>query len=343
MFQLIQQQPSKILTLVLLVIVLILILKRVAHKVSLIDKPNARKSHQSVTPLVGGICIFLACGLSLSIFGDMRGQDIITLFVASGLVLFLGVLDDKFELKAGVKLLSQIMISYVFINSTGLQVTNIVVPFGLQNVFELGFWSLPFTILAIVGLTNAFNMIDGCDGLAASLAGLAILALLSFGSSQFEFLMQNFLLMLLVCICVFLLFNLSNNPELKIFLGDGGSLFLGFVVSVSLVKFAESNETYSSSIVLWFVAVPVYDFCAVVMRRTLLRRKIMSADRSHLHHYLLSVGLSHFQTTMLILFTAITLLCIGTFLEANYPSLSLFAFGGLFTAYLSLRLLNHRT
>ena len=143
-------------------------------------------------------------------------------------------------------------------------------------------------------------------------------------------------------IFVFLLFNFSNNPALKIFLGDGGSLFLGFIISVSLVEFAKGNETYSPSMVLWFVAIPVYDFCAVVARRLLLRRKIMFADRSHIHHYLLSFGLSHFQTTMLVLFAAITLLCLGVFLEVNYPSLSLFAFVGLFTFYLSLRLLNRR-
>ena len=342
MFQLIQQQLSQILTVVLFTLVLALILKPVALKISLVDKPNARKAHQNVTPLIGGMCIFLACGISLFIFDGIRGQGLKSLAVAASLFFFLGVLDDQFDFKASGKLLSQIAISYMFIASTGLQVTNFGVPVGLVNAFDLDFLSLPFTIFAIVGLTNAFNMIDGCDGLAASLAGLAILALLSFGSSHFEFLTQNLLLMLVASIFVFLLFNLSNNPAFKVFLGDGGSLFLGFIVAVLLVKFAEGNETYSPSMVLWFVVVPVYDFCAVVARRLLLRRKIMSADRSHIHHYLLSFGLSHFQTTVLVLFTAIILLCLGVFLEANYPSLSLFAFVGLFIVYLSLRLLNRR-
>ena len=342
MFQLIQQQAAQILTVALMTIMLGIILRPIAHKMSLADMPNARKNHQNVTPLIGGICIYLACGLSSFVFGDMPGQDLRTLFVATSLFLLLGVLDDLFDLKASVKLLSQVTISYMFIASTGLHVTNFGVFFGLGNAFEFGFLSLPFTILAIVGLTNAFNMIDGCDGLAASLVGLAILALLYFGSSQFEFLTQIYLLMLVMSIFVFLFFNFSNNPALKIFLGDGGSLFLGFIISVSLVEFAKGNETYSPSMVLWFVAIPVYDFCAVVARRLMLRRKIMSADRSHIHHYLLSFGLSHFQTTMLVLFAAITLLCLGVFLEVNYPSLSLFAFVGLFTFYLSLRLLNRR-
>jgi UDP-GlcNAc:undecaprenyl-phosphate GlcNAc-1-phosphate transferase len=118
---------------------------------------------------------------------------------------------------------------------------------------------------------------------------------------------------------------------------------LGFVVSVLLVKFAASNKTYNPSIVLWFVAVPLYDLCAVVVRRKLLKRNIMSPDRSHLHHYILSFGLSHFQTTISILFMAIILLCLGVFLEANYPSLSLFAFVGLFAIYVSFRLLHFKS
>lgn len=342
MFQLIQQQFAQILFVVLVMIVLSLLLKKVADRILLVDRPDTRKTHQNVTPLIGGICIFLTCCLSLLIFGDVRAQYLKLLVVFASLFLFLGVLDDQFDLKASIKLPIQISISFMFITFTESQISTFGNPFGVAHSFDLGVLSIPFTLVAIVGLTNAFNMIDGCDGLAASLAVLVVLALLYFGSSQFEYLTQIFLLTLVASIFVFLLFNFSNNPALKVFLGDGGSLFLGFIVSVLLVKFAEGNETYSPSIVLWFVAVPVCDFCAVVARRLLLKRKIMSADRSHLHHYLLSFGLSHFQTTMAILFTAVTLLCVGIFLEANYPSLSLLAFIGLFTVYLSFRLLNFR-
>lgn len=342
MVQLIQQEFSLILTVIVLTISLNLILKTVAHKISLVDRPDARKSHKNVTPLIGGICIYLACSISFFIFDDIWDQDLRSLIVFSGLYLFLGMLDDRLNLKASSKLLAELMISLIFVTSTGLQISNLGNPFGLAHTLELGLLSLPFTIFAIVGLMNAFNMIDGCDGLAASLAVLTMLAVSYFGLSHFEFSMQILLLMLVMSVVVFLFFNFSNNPALKVFLGDGGSLFLGFIVSVLLVKFAEVNQSYSPSIVLWFVAVPVFDFCAVVARRLLLKRKIMSADRSHLHHYLLSFGLSHFQITMVILFTAITFLCLGAFLEANYPSLSLFAFVGLFTIYLSFRLLNRR-
>lgn len=342
MFQLIQQQTSQILTVVLLTIVLSLVLRPVAHTVSLMDKPNARKTHQNVTPLIGGICIFLACGLSLFLYGNMQSQDIRPLVITAGLFLCLGVLDDQFDVNARVKLMTQLTFTFVFIQSTGLQISNFGNLFGFVYASGLGFLSLPFTLLAMVGLTNAFNMIDGCDGLAASLIGLALLTLLYFGSSHFLLPVQTFLLMLVASVFVFLFFNFSNNQGLKVFLGDGGSLFLGFTVSALLVKFAEGNKIFSPSIVLWFVAVPIYDFCAVVLRRLLLGRKIMSADRSHIHHYLLSFGLSHFQTTILILIAAVIFVFLGIFLETTYPNLSLVSFIGLFTIYLLFRLLNKR-
>ncbi|MDB4857973.1 undecaprenyl/decaprenyl-phosphate alpha-N-acetylglucosaminyl 1-phosphate transferase [Alphaproteobacteria bacterium] len=337
MLQLLTQQASQILTAVMLMVVLSLILRSLALKVPLVDTPSARKKHQNITPLIGGICIFLACCLSIFIFDYKDDQDLRSLFVCASLFLFLGVLDDQFDVQAKVKLIVQIMISFIFLASTGLQITNLGIPFGLAHPVVLGSLSLPFSIFAIVGLTNAFNMIDGCDGLAASLAALAFLAMLYFGSSQFEYSTQIVLLTLSASIFVFLFFNFSNNLAFKVFLGDGGSLFLGFTVSVLLIELAEGNENYSPSIVLWFVAVPIYDFCAVVLSRLVLKRNIMSADRSHLHHYFLSFGLSHFQTTMIILFAAITLLCLGVLLENNYPSLSLIVFIGLFIVYLSLR------
>lgn len=341
MLQLIQQHWPQILFVVLLTSVLSFVLIPFAYKISLIDKPSTRKIHQNDTAPIGGICILLACGLSLIVFDDLRGHDLRALFFFGSLFLVLGVLDDYFDLRASVKLLTQVTISFMFLASTGLKISTFGSLFGLSYPIELGFLSTPFTILAIVGLTNAFNMIDGCDGLAASLVTLALLGLLYFGSSHLEFSMQFFLLTLVASVVVFLVFNFSNNPRLKIFLGDGGSMFLGFVVSGFLVKFAESNTTYNPSLVLWLVAVPIFDFLAVVARRLLLKIKIMSADNSHLHNYFLSLDLSHFQTTMIILVMAIALLCLGGFLEVHVPSLSLFAFIGLFTIYLLLKLITN--
>ena len=170
MFQAIQQQAPQILSAVLLMVALSLILKPVARKIPLVDKPSARKTHQNIIPLIGGICVFLTSGVSLLIFGDMWAKYTEPTVISASLFLFLGVLDDKFDLKARIKLLIQLTVCLIFLLSTGLEISTLGNPFGFGHTFDLGFVSLPITILAIVGLTNAFNMIDGCDGLAASLA-----------------------------------------------------------------------------------------------------------------------------------------------------------------------------
>lgn len=331
------QHSSKILMAGLFTLVLTLIIRPLVTKIGLLDKPNVRKSHDRNTPLAGGICIFLSSALALLIFNDSWDQDFRNLFLAASSFLVLGALDDHFDFKAKVKLLAQVIISFVFVVSSGLEVSSIGNFFGYGRSFELGFLSIPFTLFAIVGLTNAFNMIDGCDGLATSLVALAILALSYFGSNHFGYSINLFLLVLLANLSVFLFFNFSNNPKLKVFLGDGGSLFLGFTVAVLLVKFADGNQTHNPTMVLWFVAVPVYDLLAVVLRRLSLQRKIMIADKSHLHHWFLSIGLSHLQTTMIIHVMAVALLCLGVLIETSYPSLSLFAFVGLFAVFLSIR------
>ena len=134
----------------------------------------------------------------------------------------------------------------------------------------------------------------------------------------------------------------SNNKNLKTFLGDGGSLFLGFIVATSFVQFAVSNKLYDPSIVLWFAAIPIFDFCAVIVRRKLLKRKITVADRSHIHHLLLSWGFSHFHTTALISTAAVALLLFGVFVTSNHPSLSFWSFLALFLLYLSIRMFADR-
>ena len=340
--QLIIQNFDAAIVVSLLTVFLILVLRPLAIKVSLTDTPTARKTHQGQIPLTGGISIFFATCLTSVIFYETLPLDTITLLVCAGLSLLLGAIDDKVDLRASKKLVLQTGIALTFIISTGHVVTSLGSPIGFLGPMELGMLSIPFTVFAIVGLINAFNMIDGCDGLAASLVIISLLALIFVAPGALSDPRGQILLVLSSSTFVFLFFNFSNSNGLKAFLGDGGSLCLGFIVAASLVEFSTSNTLYDPSLVLWFAAIPILDFCNVIVRRKLLNRKIMSADRSHLHHYLLSVGISHFQTTMVILFTAIMLLCFGAFLEANYPSLSPFAFVGLFTIYLSLRLLNHR-
>jgi UDP-GlcNAc:undecaprenyl-phosphate GlcNAc-1-phosphate transferase len=253
-------------------------------------------------------------------------------------MLLLGVIDDKLDIPASKKLFFQILIALTLIISNNCTINNLGTPLGFSSPLELGLLSIPFTLFATVGLTNAFNMIDGCDGLGSSLTITSLLALLIFDTAGLNDDNNFFLLILVSNLIVFLFFNFSNNKNIKIFLGDGGSLFLGFVVAVYLIKFVDKNTLYDPSIVLWFNAVIIFDFCSVILRRKLLKRKIMAPDRNHIHHILLDLGLSHFHTTTIISLVAVVVLLFGVIVTINYPSLSLWSFFTLFTLYYSFRI-----
>lgn len=310
----------------------------IAHKFSLVDAPDARRRHAAPTPLVGGLCIFLASALGLLLFAEGMDSDLYLMLFFGLLFLLLGVVDDLIDVKAIVKFIVQLCLVSIFIISQDFYVTNVGSLFGSGRSVTLGALSFPFTLIAIVGLTNAINMIDGCDGLAGSLVLLAILALLIFGADTFTAQFQFFLMGLGASLFVFLFFNFTKNKSFKVFLGDGGSLFLGFTVSICLIRFAEQNENHAPSLVLWFVALPIFDFLAVIIRRLYLQRHLMYADRSHIHHFLFSYNLSHLRVTLIIISAAIGLLCFGAFIEKNYSSYSFSAFIILFIFYLCLRL-----
>jgi undecaprenyl-phosphate alpha-N-acetylglucosaminyl 1-phosphatetransferase len=338
--QLISQNFHLVIFVVLLSPFLHLLIRSLAIKVSLVDIPNERKDHQNQTPLTGGISIFLVTFLTLFIFFETISIDLFISLVCGGCMLTLGIIDDKFDLSAYKKLFFQILISLTFIIVTDYEINDLGTPLGFSGPLELGLLSVPFTLFAIIGLTNAINMIDGCDGLASSLIIISLLALLIFETAELNNPSQ-FLLVLVSSLIVFLFFNFSNNKNIKIFLGDSGSLFLGFIVATSLVKFGK-NTPYDSSIVLWFSAVIIFDFCAVIVMRKLQKRKIFTADRNHIHHLLLSSGLSHFQTTALISAFAVVLLLFGVTVTTNHPNVNLWSFFALFLLYLSFRIFTNK-
>ena len=321
---------------------LFLFLRPLAIKLSLLDYPNKRKTHQGQIPLIGGICIFLSSLLTLFIFFETFSINLVTIIICGGLMLVLGIVDDKLDLQASKKLFFQTLITLIFIIATDCVINDLGTPLGFSSSIELGLLSIPFTLFAIVGLTNAINMIDGCDGLASSLVIISLLALLIFGATGLNDPNTQWLVIVVSSLIAFLFFNFSSNKNIKIFLGDGGSLFIGFFVATSLVISVSKNKLYDPSIVLWFTAVPIFDFVTVIVRRKLLKIKIMVADKSHIHHLLLSWGLSHFQTTALICLTSVALLLFGVFVTTNHPTLGFWSFLLTFLLYLSFRMFSSK-
>lgn len=310
----------------------------VARSIALVDSPNERKLHVGDVPVIGGLCIYLASSFTFIFFSD--GLDFFTgsLLFFGGIVLLIGVVDDFLDVSAKIKFVVLLGISAAAIYSMELQVTSFGDLLGIGYLVDLGAMSLPFTVLAILAITNAFNMLDGCDGLSGGIALITIIGLLSFGQFPASASLSVFLVALAGCIAVFLIFNFASKQSLKIFLGDGGSLFLGFVIALSAVSHVSNEAAFIPSTFLWFFAVPIFDLVSVVVIRLVRGKNLMVADRSHVHHCLLSLGLSKGQTVTSILAAVSAFICFGIVVENTYPHFSFILFISVFFVCLCFRL-----
>ncbi|CAM4371618.1 undecaprenyl/decaprenyl-phosphate alpha-N-acetylglucosaminyl 1-phosphate transferase [Paenibacillus alkaliterrae] len=282
------------------------LVKKFAFKVGAIDKPNHRKVHTRIMPRLGGLAIYIAfvgAFFLLSPFipdGLLRARDtnmINALLVGGTMIIILGALDDRFELSAKVKLLGQIAAACVVVFGFDVKIDLLNIPFGETMQPIAGWISIPLTILWIVGVTNAINLIDGLDGLAAGVSGIAIATIVVMASLmgfQPVILLST---LLLGGIVGFLVFNF--HPA-KIFMGDSGSLFLGFsLATLSMLGFKQVTIV-SFVTPLLIIGVPLSDTFFAIVRRWVNKRPIFAPDKGHLHHRLRDLGFSHRRTVLII-------------------------------------------
>lgn len=283
-----------LLTCILSSIFLTPLVKKVAFKVGATDRPNNRKVHQKLMPRLGGIAIYISFILGVIIF---KPQNPYSAYILTGsiIIVLTGLLDDLIELSAKIKMIGQLLAAFVVVIVGGLQVTFINIPFGGQ--LDLGLLSIPLTIFWIVGITNAINLIDGLDGLAAGTSSIALITI-----SWMAFVMGDIYVLTIGIIMLgstlgFLVFNF--HPA-KIFMGDTGALFLGYMISVlSLLGF--KNVTFISFIVpVIILGVPISDTLFAIIRRIVNKMPLSAPDKSHLHHRLLHTGFSHRKTVLII-------------------------------------------
>lgn len=267
---------------------------KVAYKVGATDRPNKRKVHQTLMPRLGGLAIYISFLVGVLIF-QPENQYSTSIMIGSGIIIITGIFDDLFELSAKIKLLAQVIAAFVVVLYGGLEITFINLPLG--GLFEFGYLSIPLTILWIIGITNAINLIDGLDGLAAGVSSIALISI-----SGMAIIMGNHYVVaigsiLLVSTLGFLYYNF--HPA-KIFMGDTGALFLGYMIAVlSLLGF--KNVTFVSFIVpIIILGVPISDTVFAIVRRIINKQPISMPDKSHLHHCLLRLGYTHRQTVLLI-------------------------------------------
>jgi UDP-GlcNAc:undecaprenyl-phosphate GlcNAc-1-phosphate transferase len=273
----------------------------VAKNIGLVDKPGGRKKHIGDIPLIGGISIFLVLG-SFAVFSGYFNNDWKWVLGIASILIVIGLIDDLRDIRPLYKLSAQILAAILLMLSTGDFIQTIAyLPNGTPiNIAELGYL---ITLFAVVGLINAFNMMDGIDGLATMQAILSIV--LTFTSMlilKATFSNDIFVILLLGSLLGFLVVNLNLLPTTKVFLGDAGSMALGFFISWILVSYTQTpnGEGLPPSLALWVVTIPVADTLALSVRRILLKRSPFRPDRKHLHHICLRFGLSPRQSLIMI-------------------------------------------
>ena len=284
------------LTALFTVLVLVPPISRLAVSIGIFDGQDERKLHSGAIPRLGGIAVFFAVLLSTILFSDIDRQ--IRGFLAGGVVIFLtGLTDDLTGLVARKKLLGQFVAALIATVVGDLSLTSLGDLFGTGQI-ELGYISVPFTVFAIVGVINAINLMDGLDGLAGGVTAIAASAL---GIIAYSTGNQH-----LVGICVALLggvigFLKFNSYPAKIFMGDGGSLFLGYCLAIFAIHLVEHEGGHVSAMVpVIILAVPICDTCFVMMRRIWKRQPISTPDRSHIHHRFMDLGIGHKATVILV-------------------------------------------
>jgi len=284
--------------------VLVPIICRMGFRWGVLDMPGEHKRHRFPTPNLGGISIFL--GFWAAIFFAYRNYPALSgelghflyYVVAGGIIIFLiGLIDDLSGLTAPVKLISQI-ITGLILYAGGLQIMVIYIP--AVGPVSLGGLSLPITLLWLVGVTNSINLIDGLDGLAAGVSALAALALLFVGIA-FELMTVIAFSAAIIGVC--LVFLYFNHYPAKIFMGDSGSLFLGYLFAVISIIFPiKSYTTAAVFIPLVALGVPMLETVVAFIRRTARGQKFYKADNRHLFHYLAMMGMTKSQVVWLFYF-----------------------------------------
>lgn len=282
----------------------------------LMDQPDGRSSHKDKVPTLGGIGIFIAMAITMGILGpvlDFRSMAFNPLPLLAGLTLlfFMGVKDDLLVLSPKKKFVGQAVAALIVILLSDIRILGFN---GLFGIHELPYWaSVAFTLLVFVFIINAFNLVDGIDGLAGM---VAILASISFGIF-FVIGDQGHLALISFSLIGTLIAFLRYNMARKLFMGDTGSMVIGFLLAFQAVNFLNLNPALDIGskianppiLALAFLLFPIIDTIRVFIIRILQKCNPFRADKNHIHHCLLKLGLSHLMATLLIsVFCVLTML-----------------------------------
>jgi len=283
-----------------LTIGVIILLKPLALRLGLADVPGGRKSHEGNIPLIGGIAIFVGISFALLTL-NISLSPYRCLIASLALLVVTGILDDFHELSPRTRLFVQIFAGFLMVwwgkNSL----------LSLGNLFNLGeiklgyYFAFPITIFAVVAIINAVNMTDGVDGLAGTLSFIELFYL-GWLCHHAHFWPDKLIIELALCALLgFLYFNFPFKSKASVFLGDSGSMMLGFILVWFCIYLSQAGHVAANPVIfLWIMSVPIFEISSVVFRRLIQRISPFKADRGHLHYYLLAKNMTSLQVTLVI-------------------------------------------
>lgn len=276
--------------------------RRQAFRWGAVDRPNARKVHKGVMPRLGGLAVY--AGFVTAVLVTIQPtRSLYGLLLGMTLIMLLGALDDIRGLSPRVKLAGQVAAALVLL-PLGVQVYFVTNPFN-GHIVDVGWLGIPITIFWVVAVTNAVNLIDGLDGLAGGVSCIAALTMAVVGWTQWQVFgaagQREIIMLALLLAAALLGFLRYNFHPAKIFLGDSGSMLLGYTLAVMAIMGLTKSVTAVSVLVpLVILGIPLLDTFFAVLRRYHRHRPIFQPDKEHLHHQLLALGLSHRQAVLVI-------------------------------------------
>jgi UDP-GlcNAc:undecaprenyl-phosphate GlcNAc-1-phosphate transferase len=295
---------------------------RLAHRFGAVAQPGLRTIHKNPIPRIGGVAIFVAAMaliVSVLFLNNAVGKafrsaypQILTLLIAAAYIFAIGLMDDLRGLPARFKLLAELLAAGALCFA-GVRINNIAV--SDTWVLQLGWWGIPLTLLWITGITNAVNLSDGLDGLAAGISAVACGVIAIFALSSGDQILAVMMLALVGSLCGFLVFNW--NPA-KVFMGDCGSLFVGFTIAAaSVMCIAKSAAFIGLALPILALGIPIFDTFFSMLRRFLERRSLFAPDRSHFHHRLLDMGLTQRHVVLTIYAATLVFTGLGLFMMVS--------------------------
>jgi len=306
---------------------------RFARRFRIAALPGHRHVHETPTSHIGGVAIFVSMlfvTIPVLFLSNVIGEtfrdilpQVVVLLVTSGFMFAVGLVDDlkKHGVRARVKLAAQLIAS-VAVCATGIRIESVIVSGWFTLHF--GWFSWPLTLIWLVGITNAVNLTDGLDGLAAGISAIACGVIAVFAVYSSNVVMAVLMLALLGSLTGFLFFNF--NPA-KIFMGDCGSMFLGFIIaSSSVLCSTKSPALVGLALPVLALGIPIFDTLFAILRRFLERRSIFSADRGHFHHRLIDAGFHHRHAVIVIYIVTLIATGLGMLMMVFHNGNSLIVF-----------------